>query len=409
MEPEAVERQKILFVDDEPNILLGLKRLLHSHRREWDMQFVNSGEEALELLAKEPFQVIVSDLRMPGTTGVMLLDKVKELYPDIIRFILSGHGDTDMILQSVGVAHQFMAKPCNADVFQGAITRALKLRELFRSPLLLDIVKDGSSLPTLPELFQQLTEALQAPNSTADKIAEIIAKDVSISAKILQLVNSAFFGLSRRIDSIAQAVALLGAETINNIVLVSQVFDKFDESAVNEFGIREIYANSLAVGTGASRLAKKILQNRKLADEAMLAGMVHELGKLILINSDNEDWKALFLDHGNNSQLFYEMEKATLGISHAEVGAYLIGLWGLSNKVVEAVAFHPHPSDAPSSEEFDSLAALYLAKHFTQERKAENEGEEPPELDKAYVERVGMTDRLDELRDVCLIDEAETA
>jgi HD-like signal output (HDOD) protein len=399
-----VEKQKILFVDDEPNILLGLKRLLHSHRHEWDMDFVNSGDEALEKLKTESYQIIVSDLRMPGTTGVMLLDKVKDQYPDIIRFILSGHGDADMIIQSVGVAHQFMAKPCDADIFQEAITRALKLRELFKSDMLLHIVKDGTSLPTLPELFQELTEALRSPNSTADKIAAIIVQDMSISAKVLQLVNSAFFGLSRQIDSISQAVGLLGAETINNIVLVTQVFDKFDESQVTEFGIREIYSHSLAVGSSASKLMKAVTHDRKKADEAMLAGMVHDLGKLVLINSNNEKWKQLYRSHGHSGKPFYEQEREMLGVSHAEVGAYLIGLWGLSNKVLEAVAYHTRPSEAPCTDHFDSLTALYLANIFELQRNASERDHEHIELDMEYLESIGVADRIEEFREICSIE-----
>ncbi len=401
-----MEKQKILFVDDDPNILLGLKRLLHSHRHEWDMTFVNSGEEALEKLEAEPFEIIVSDLRMPGTTGVMLLDKVKAQYPDVIRFILSGHGDTDMIIQSVGVAHQFLAKPCDADIFQTAIARALQLRELFKSEKLLSIVKDGSSLPTLPELFQQLTEALQSPNSTADEIATIISKDVSSTAKILQLVNSAFFGLSRHIDSISQAVALLGAETINNIVLVTQVFDQFDESKIADFNIRKIYSHSLAVGTSASRIMKAMMNDRKLTDEAMLAGMVHDLGKLVLINSDNEEWKQLYLNRQHSDIPLYEQEKKIMGITHSEVGAYLIGLWGLSNKVLEAVAYHSDPSQSPNTDTFNSLSALYLANTFETQRN-NGEPDSEPELNMEYLEAVGVADRIDEFRELCATDKEE--
>ncbi len=390
-------RQRILFVDDEPSILMGLKRLLRSHRHEWDMQFADSGEQALALLANDPFDIIVSDLRMPGMTGVQLLEKVKERYPGVSRMILSGHGDTDMIIKSVSVAHQFMAKPCDADFLQKAITRAMHLRDLFNSDVLADIVKDGSSLPTLPELYQELTEVLNAPNSSADKIAIVLERDITSSAKILQLVNSAFFGLSRQIDSISQAVALLGAETINSIALTTQVFGKFSEHEVNTFSIRDIYTHSLAVGTKAARLMKTMTGDRKLADEAMLAGLVHDLGKLVLINSDSEDWKNLYARRHESDTPFYQREKELLGVSHAEVGAYLLGMWGLSNRIVEAVAYHTDPSSAPRTDQFSSLTALYLANVFDiQQRKADGFGK--LELDEDYLAACGVADRIEEFR-----------
>jgi putative nucleotidyltransferase with HDIG domain len=388
-------RHRILFVDDEPSILMGLKRLLRGHRHDWDMQFAESGAQALAMLETDPYDVIISDLRMPGMTGVQLLEQVKERYPNVSRMILSGHGDTDMIIKSVSVAHQFMAKPCDADFLQTAITRAVHLRDLLNSDKLANIVKDGSSLPTLPELYQELTAVLNEPNSNTDKIATVLEKDVSSSAKILQLVNSAFFGLSRQIDSISQAVALLGAETINSIVLTTQVFGQFSEQEVNTFSIRDIYTHSLAVGAKAAKLMKTMTHDRKLADEAMLAGLVHDLGKLILINSDNEDWKNLYAQRNEFDTPFYLLEKELIGVSHAEVGAYLLGIWGLSNKIVEAVAYHTDPSHAPQTNEFTSLTALYLANVFDiQQRKGVSY--ENIELDNDYLAACGVTDRIEE-------------
>lgn len=395
---DTTTKKKILFVDDEPNILQGLKRLLRSHRHEWDMAFVESGEAALEKLAHEEFQIIVSDLRMPAMTGVALLDHVKERYPNMVRFILSGHGDTDMIIQSVGVAHQFMAKPCDADRFQEAIGRALRLQKLLNPEQIQGIIKDGASLPTLPELYRELTAVLQSPSCSADKISQVISKDVTVTAKVLQLVNSAFFGLSRRIDSIPQAVGLLGAETISNIVMMSQVFAEFDRRKVEEFDIRGIYAHSLTVGAAAARMAKAAGLNRKQADEAMLAGMVHELGKLVLVNSDNEEWQQLYRGRGQLTRPFHEEERERLGTTYAEVGAYLIGLWGLSNEVVEAVAYHTRPADALASGRFGSLAALHLANTFITNRQTDFEGR--LELDLDFIASGGMADRIDEFEQI---------
>lgn len=400
-------KQKILFVDDDANVLSGLKRLLRGHRDEWEMEFMTSGEEALAKLAVEPFHIIVSDLRMPKMSGLELLDKVREIYPDMVRFILSGHGDSDMLIQSVGVAHQFMAKPCDADLFKDLIVRATRLQGLFESDQIKKVIKDGRSLPTLPELYQELTDALQSPHSTANAISSIISRDVSISAKVLQLVNSAFFGLSRNIDSVSQAVALLGAETINSIVLVTQVFGTFSEKQVEAFGIREIYSHSNAVGASASRLTKFVTKSRKLADEAMLAGMVHELGKLVLINSDNEAWKQLYRDRHSLSQPFHEAERELLGTTYAEIGAYLIGLWGLSNNVVEAVAYHPHPAAASKIDQFNSLTALYLANTFDTHHRQHSGRANKVEFDMGYLESVGVVDQLGEFAKICVIEEDE--
>lgn len=390
--------KRILFVDDEPNILLGLQRLLRAHRDEWDMTFVPSAEEALALLAKEQFHIIVSDLRMPKMNGVQLLEEVKKSYPEMIRLILSGHANTDLIIQSVGAAHQFLAKPCDAEILQHAIVRAFSLREVFRSDELTRIVKDGSSLPTLPDLYHKLTAALKSPLRSADTIAGIIMRDITMSAKILQLVNSAFFGLSRKVDSISHAVTLLGAETINNIVITTSVFGKFGEELVEKFDIREIYAHSLRVGTASSNLIAATLNDKKKSDEAMLAGMMHDLGKLVFINSAQKEWDNLYLGRKAYQEPFHVLEKKAFGISHAEVGAYLLGLWGLSNNVVEAVAFHHEPNYSPVKE-FGTLAAIHLAN--TLDVNHQKLGYGMLALDRGYLDAIGIGEKIEEYGHLC--------
>lgn len=361
---DITPKYSILFVDDEPNVLSGIRRLLRPHRHEWEMAFASSGASALQRLQERSFNIIVSDLRMPGMSGIELLTTVKKQYPRMIRFILSGHGDTEMIIQSVGVAHQFMSKPCDVVIFKEALTRAVKLVELFDIEALHKIIGDGSSLPTLPELYRDLARALQAPGTSAEQIAAIIKRDVVVSAKVIQLVNSAFFNLPRRVENISEAVTLLGSETLNSLVLACDIFDRYDEQTVEEFKIREIYSHSIAVGGRAQNIVLHKTKNRKLAEEALLVGVLHDIGKLALIKSNNLDWRNLYLNRTSNSKPLHIIEKEILGVSHAEIGAYLVGLWGLSNNIVEAIAFHETPDQAPGNPRFGSLCALYMANIF---------------------------------------------
>ncbi|MBN2703168.1 MAG: HDOD domain-containing protein [Pontiellaceae bacterium] len=388
-------KYRILFVDDEPNILSGIRRLLRPHRDEWEMEFANSGAEALERLKEHSFHLVVSDLRMPGMSGVELLSEIKKQYPQVIRFILSGHGETDMLIQSVGVAHQFLSKPCNDELFKEALTRAVTLVDLFDSDALRKVIGDGSTLPTLPELYRELSRALQAPGSSIEKITAIIKRDVVISAKVIQLVNSAFFSLQRRVESISEAITLLGSETLNSLVLACNLFDRFDENTVNEFGIRKIYAHSVAVGGRAQRIILHQTKDRKLAEEAMLAGILHDIGKLALIKSRNPEWRSLYLGRTPDSKPLHILEKEVLGVTHAEVGAYLVGLWGLSNNIIEAVAFHDTPSLAPEPPRLGSLCALYLANMFENQK----DGEKNIPFDIGYLEKANILESKEILRE----------
>ena len=221
-------KKRILFVDDEPKILEGLQRTLRSMRQEWEMQFAGSGQEALECLSKEPFDVVVSDMRMPGMDGAQLLKEVMRLYPQIARIILSGHSDQEIVLKSVRIAHQYLAKPCEAETLKSVVTRTCALRELLADDAVRRMVSNMDSIPSLPSLYAEIMEEIQSPNASIQRVGKIISKDMGMTTKILQLVNSAFFGLRRHVSSPSQAVSLLGLDTIRALVLSVHIFTHFD-------------------------------------------------------------------------------------------------------------------------------------------------------------------------------------
>ncbi len=132
--------RRILFVDDDPKEINRLRKMLRSMHYEWEMEFAVSGEEALNFMAKFPFDVIVSDMHMPGISGVELLDTVKKRYSRTVRIIHSEHSDKEMLLRSVKSAHQFLMKPCNAETMKYTIERACKLRDLLRNETLKEII-----------------------------------------------------------------------------------------------------------------------------------------------------------------------------------------------------------------------------------------------------------------------------
>jgi CheY-like chemotaxis protein len=206
--------RRILFVDDEPKVLAWLERMLRSMRHEWEMEFAKSGPEALEALAARPFDVVVSDMRMPGMNGTQLLAEVMQRHPQVVRIILSGNADHETGMKSVGPAHQFLTKPCDVEVVKTTVGRACALRDLLADERLRLLVSQMQSLPSLPSLYEELVRELQLPNASLKRVGEIISKDVGMTAKILQMVNSAFFGLRREVSSIGRALTLLGLENV---------------------------------------------------------------------------------------------------------------------------------------------------------------------------------------------------
>ncbi len=319
-------KKRILFVDDEPNVLGGLRRMLYPLRGEWETAFASSGPDALAKLAESPFDVVVSDMRMPGMDGAQLLTEVMQRYPQVVRIVLSGQSDKEMILRSVGPAHQYLAKPCDAETLKQTIARACVLRDLLADERLKQLVTKVSSLPSLPTVYARMVEALQSPDASIQTVSRIVAEDVGMTAKILQLVNSAFFGLRRHVSSPSEAAVFLGLETIKALVLSIHVFSQFQGASVPGFSLEGLWKHSLAVGAGAKRLAAEENQDRRDVDHALMAGLLHDAGKLVLAANLPEQYAEALARAADSQGPPWQAERDVVGAGHAEVGAYLLGL-----------------------------------------------------------------------------------
>jgi len=382
--------RRILFVDDEPRILAGLRRLLRPQRKEWEMHFAEGGQAALDLLAETPVDVLVTDMRMPGIDGAELLRRVSERYPHTVRFVLSGHSELEAVMRVVPIAHQFLSKPCDAAVLREAVTRACALQSLLQSPEFTRIVGEMDALPSQPETYNAVNRALSDPEVEIATVAGIIEGDTGMSAKILQLVNSSFFGLPRKVGSVADATTFLGLNTIRDLVLSVEVF-KAPE------GISPLLEEFLGALQRRSRhtaiLARAMFEDKVEASRAFTSGMLHDVGCLVLASQMPERYAELLERARGDERPSWQIEEQELGVSHAEVGAYLLGLWGLPYPILEAAAYHHRPSTLPQ-ERMSDLAAVHVASALVQARLPECRFGQPGQIDLAYLESLGLEDRL---------------
>lgn len=353
-------KKHILFVDDEPNLLAGLKRMLHHMHEQWDMSFVTSGKEALKLMGQQAFDVVVSDMRMPEMEGAELLNHIKKLYPQTICFILSGCTDKKMILKTVGPADRFLTKPCDPGELKEAISKALDARKsLGNKEQLMATLSETRHLPTIPELYTQLKELLESPDSSFKDISAIISKDISMSAKVLQLVNSAFFGLRQRIKNVHQAAVYLGIGTIKAIIITTDVFSKFSEEEMARFSINKLYKHSILTGILSGKIAATL--SGQLVDSAGMAGMLHDLGKIIFIKNKPLEYKNIYAKSEKEGIPLHILEKEWMDITHAELGGYLMSKWGLPSEIVEAISFHHAPLQSDKANSAGILTAVHIA------------------------------------------------
>jgi putative nucleotidyltransferase with HDIG domain len=336
-------KTKILFVDDEPAMVRVLKMGMRSMAAEWDMQFAEGGEAALALIQQESFDVVVTDMRMAGINGAQLLNHVLRHHPQTVRIILSGYADLSEVVSCVGLTHQFLTKPCSLDDLKSCLKKVTGIKEKLGHEKLRALTGGLSSLPGIPELYLEIADALQSPLTSSDRIAEIASKDPALSAKLLQISNSAFFGFSRKVFSVAEAVQMLGIGVIQSLSMAVPLFTAFDRKKCPGFHIDQVWDHSAEVAALARRIYNDHLDDSHRAEQAFAAGILHDVGKIILADNLPEQYNAVIAESRATRTPLFEVARKHFNATHAEVGAYLLALWGLPVPLVEAVACHHAP------------------------------------------------------------------
>lgn len=382
--------KRVLFVDDEPAVLESIRKSIEQRHNQWEVAFVQGGESALSLLEASPFDVIVSDLRMPGMDGSALLKTVCDKYPAVVRIVLSSASEIDAALKAVPVAHQFLVKPCDPDMLRISVERATSLSNILSNKLLASMVGSVKDMPVLPRTYLALRTALDNPNVSLKSIVQIIESDVGISAKILQLANSAFFGLPREITTLQTAVNFLGTQIVQNLVLSAEIFHVFERvTPIRHFSFDDLHMHSQL----AAKIAGRIPAPAHVRGAAVIAALLHDVGKLVLTVRSPKHFERAVQGAIDEKLPLYQVEQQLIGVSHAEVGAYLLGIWGLPTPVVEAVAHHHHPDRIPH-DALDAVTIVHVANYLAHEHPVNPPAgaailHQPP--DPAHLEAVGAS------------------
>ncbi len=375
--------KRVLFVDDEPNVLDGLRRTLRHLRDQWQMEFASGGEQALALLQQREFDVVISDMRMPGIDGAELLSRVAKNYPATIRIILSGQSNQERVLRVVGPAHQFLSKPSDSQEIQEKIEAVCRLQSAVRDRRLVEVTSRIESLPSLPYVFCTLVKELQRCDPDLPYIASLISNDIAMTAKVMQLVNSSFFGLSQRFSSPLEAVTYLGLERIRPLALSACIFSQLSSASAILPWLDELTDHSLMVGLAAQRIAERLGAEERVCEEAFLAGMLHNVGKLILMTRLTDEYNVVRQMAKQSLKPECEIEREVIGTSHAELGGYILSLWGLSQEVVAAAAWHHTPTDSGDSH-WSLLSLVHVADAYSASGPTYRN-----QVDKAYLSQIG--------------------
>jgi HD-like signal output (HDOD) protein/ActR/RegA family two-component response regulator len=395
--PDPERCSRILFVDDEQDLLDGLRDAMRPHRRRWAMTFVTSAEEGLVVLEQEPQEIVVSDLRMPAMDGATFLERVRQRSPSTVRIVLSGHAELRVVARAAGVAHQLLAKPCATEQLARVLERACEITEISGRVALNRRTVGASALPSAPHVYLELTAALAAPDAGIHEIATIVERDIAMAAKVLQLANSAYFGRRNPVKRISDAVAYLGLETLQALVLQTGAFHQFSvEPPIDGFDLDRLQRHCCRV----AQLARAIGEQSDEIDggDAFTAGLLHDIGLLILAAEAREELVAIITRAEREQRPLPAVERELCSVTHAEIGGHLMALWGLPLSVTGAVSRHHDPP--PPLAALDERAAVYIANALIEEAEARDTPGAPPAagLDPELVAAAPWAERLDAWR-----------
>ena len=326
--------------------------------------------------------------------------EVKKQHPNVVRIILSGQLDQEMTLKSVQLVHQSLSKPCDAQVLKHTLTRLFALRDFLSDESIKSIISQIESLPSLPSIYTEIVTEMQSDDPSIKKVGEIISKDLSMTAKILQMVNSAFFGLFQKIKSPEQAVMMLGSETIKALVLSVKIFSEFNQKSFSWFKIDELFNHCLAVSLYAKTIIKNENLDQGLINNSMMAGLLHDLGKLILATNFEKPYRQVLAEAQGTDKNVLDLEYEAFGTSHAEIGAYLMGLWRLENSIIEAIAFHHLPARS-MTRNIGLLTAVHVGNALDHDVRTPAGENTELQCDAEYLDNLEIKDRIPHWRQAC--------
>ena len=393
-------KKRILFVGEDLELWSQLQPLALQADCPWDMAFARSGLQALASLAQSSCDAVIADMQLPGMTGAQFLDEVMQRAPRTLRFIRASLGDQNAAMKCVGMTHQYLVKPSDAQTVRHALERSFALEAWLPGESAQKVLAQLKKLPSPPTLYFKIVAQLQSQDSSIEQIGDLISQDMALSAKLLQVVNSAVFGLHLQVSKPSEAMVYLGMETTKALVLLAHTFSYFDKLRTADFSMDKLWRHSLAAGKLAEQITVAEAQDAEVVGQAFTAGMLHDIGKLLLAANLPEDFKQALTKARKEQLPLWEAENAVLGVNHGELGACLLGIWGLPVPIIEAVALHHLPARF-LSKAFCPLTAVHAANVLEHEIHPENQGLPLATADVNYLTELGLAQRLEHWRALC--------
>lgn len=350
----------ILIVDDEVQILKALIRAFLDSN--YEVLTAESGKEALDILSSNEIDMIISDMRMPNMDGYQLLSEVKLKYPEILRVILSGYSDENVIFKAIlqNVAKLYVLKPWENEKLIKLVDQIFETEDSLKDKNLISLINSLDKLPTIKSNYQRILSYIETNADIAD-IARLIEQDQSITTKLLHVANSAFYGV--KTGSVKQAVSYLGLINIQNLILSTSIIDALDSNGSQNSYMETLWKHAFTCNKILSFIFESFLC-KKLPEVATSAGLLHNIGIVLLLSKYKDKYLKCFKSAEKEGLDVSEIEMETFGVTHQETGGYLLKWWELPFPIVEAALYHHNPF-CESIVNKELLLAVHIAEQYS--------------------------------------------
>jgi HD-like signal output (HDOD) protein/CheY-like chemotaxis protein len=390
--------RRVIFVDDDLLILGKYRKAAIAENVPWQGEYVDNASRALSKMSQMHFDAAVIDLLMPAGDSVKLLQEIASKYPSTLRIAISDQ-EKRAALQMQAPAHQHLAKPFDFGLLQKSLQRAFEASDLLPEGKLKRMLGSIQGLPTPPAVYAEILRELQSSEPDMEKVGEIISNDLSLTAKLLQLVNSAFFGLPRAISSPIEAAMFLGTGTVKALVLSIQTFTHFPKPDIQLVNQDTLWQHSWRTGVFAKSICEAEKAGYEIIQDAFISALLHDVGKLLLAASFPDEYRTSLKLAKEAALPEWEAELQLYQATHGEVGGYLLGLWGLPPSITKAVGCHNRTEESPQAG-VTPLIIVHAANLLA--HNPDKEFVNLPERTRHFLESAGVASKYDDWRRVCL-------
>ena len=383
---------RILLVAAESESVRGLARDLFLIDENIETACRCDPAEALALLEAENYDAVAVDLRLPADVAA-LLTALGNRFPRLIRLVLADNPSDFTFAEAAHLAHCLLPRPCDAGTLYDAILDTVATMRRMRDPSLCAAVAGILALPESPAMRRELLGLLADDEASVDRIEEAVEKNPAISAKLLQLANSAYYGARGSVAGIGEAISMLGLDTVRGIVTSAHLFDAMPVAGLRGIPVVEFWNHCVTSAVMVRRIAWHVRAGTNVNRAAFTAALLHDVGKIVMALAHGEAYAELCRRHPDQpARPLWQEEERTFGHHHGTAGALLLELWGLPRIVVEAVSLHHTPHRA-SENNLSPLALVHIANALVHSENPAQLCE--AKLDEAYLQRLLIPAKLD--------------